>query len=299
MKGFAITAFDGIKAALSSGDFALAAKILWLSLQVAWQKGISTLLGYWIGFKKSFMTVTLETFYGALSLITDAWAGLKSAWVGTIGFLKKGWSGFTGMIMKAWNHTFGFMMKAWIRLKGLFDDSINVDAEIAKIDQGTADKNAEQDADYAKTEADTKKQQAQIEQRRQIEQEAIAQAMVDDLQQHENQYAKELAKSQQALADAKREWAAAISEAKNKPAETKKPESSPLQDAIDKLKNAGDTVSNAQGKIQVQGSFYANAISSLASGTAADRTAKASEEIKKNTKKTNQLLENSSGLTFG
>ena len=107
LKGFAITAFDGIKAALSSGDFALAAKILWLSLQVAWQKGISTLLGYWIGFKKSFMTITLETFYGALSLITDAWAGLKSAWVGTIGFLKKGWSGFTGMIMKAWSHTFG------------------------------------------------------------------------------------------------------------------------------------------------------------------------------------------------
>ncbi len=299
LKGFAITAFDGIKAALSSGDFSLAAKILWLSLQVAWQKGISTLLEYWIGFKKSFMTVTLETFYGALSLITDAWAGLKSAWVGTIGFMKKGWSGFTGMIMKAWNHTFGFMMKAWIRLKGLFDDSIDVDAEIANIDQGTARKNAEQDADYTKTEADTKKQQAQIEQRRQVEQDAIGQAMADDLQQHESQYAKELAKSQQALADAKKEWAAAISEAKNKPAETKKPEASPLQEAIDKLKNAGDTVSNAQGKIKVQGSFYANAISSLASGTAADRTAKASEEIKKNTKKTNQLLENSSGLTFG
>ena len=157
------------------------------------------------------------------------------------------------------------MMKAWIRLKGLFDDSIDVDAEIAKIDQDTADKNAEQDADYAKTEADTKKQQSQIEQRRQIEQDAIAQAMIDDLQQHENQYAKELAKSQQALADAKKEWAAAISEAKNKPAETKKPEASPLQEAIDKLKNAGDTVSNAQGKIKVQGAFYANAISSLAS----------------------------------
>ncbi len=300
LKGFAITAFNGIKAALVSGDYSLAARILWLSLQVAWQKGVSVLLGYWIGFKQAFMTATLETFYGALSIITDSWANLKSAWVGTIGFLKKGWSGFTGMIMKAWNHTFGFMMKAWIKLKGLFDDSIDVDAEIANIDQDTAEKNADQDADYANTEADTKKQQAQIEQRRQIEQDAIAQAMANDLQQHENQYAAELQKSQQALADARKEWATAVSEAKNKTPETKKPEISPLQDAIEKLKNAGDTVSNAQGKIKVQGSFYANAVSSLASGTAAERTAKASEDIKKNTKKTNQLLEDSSGgLTFG
>ena len=44
-------------------------------------------------------------------------------------------------------------------------------------------------------------------------------------------------------------------------------------------------------KTTVQGSFYADALRSLSAGGAADRTAKATEEISKNTKKTNQILE--------
>ena len=295
LKQFACTAFDGIKAALSSGDYALAARILWLSLQVAWQKGISVLLGYWISFKQAFMTATLETFYGALSIITDSWASLKSAWVSVVGFLKKFWIGFTGAIMKAWNSTFAWLAKKWLDIKGMFDDSIDVEAEKTKIDAEAAKKNAGEDAAYNQIDADSQKQKSQIEQRRQIEQDAIGQQMADDLKQHNSQYADELKKSKQALTDARKEWQAAISDAKNKKTETKKPESTPIEDAKAKLKDAGDTVAAAQGKVKVQGSFYAQASQSLSSGTAAERTAKASEDIKKNTRKTNQLLkENSS-----
>nr|MDD5598463.1 phage tail tape measure protein [Victivallaceae bacterium] len=300
LKQFACTAFDGIKAALASGDYSLAARILWLSLQVAWQKGISVLLGYWISFKQAFMTATLETFYGTLSIITDSWASLKSAWVSVVGFLKKFWIGFTGAIMKAWNSTFAWLAKKWLDIKGMFDDSIDVEAEKSKIDAEAAKKNAGEDAAYNQIDADSQKQKSQIEQRRQIEQDAIGQQMADDLKQHNARYAEELSKSRQALTDARKEWEAAISEAKNKKAETKKPESGPVQDAKDKLKNAGSTVAAAQAKVQVRGSFYAQATRSLSSGTAAERTAAATEDIKKNTKKTNQLLkENSSSeLTF-
>jgi TP901 family phage tail tape measure protein len=300
LKQFAITAFDGIKAALSSGDYALATRILWLSLQVAWQKGVSVLLGYWIGFKQAFMTATLETFYGALSIITDSWASLKSAWVSVVGFLKKFWIGFTGAIMKAWNSTFAWLAKKWLDIKGMFDDSIDVEAEKTKIDAETANKNAAEDAAYNQIDADSQKQKSQIEQRRQIEQDAIGQQMAEDMKEHNAQYADELVKSRQALTEARKEWQAAISEAKNKGAATKKPESGPVKDAMAKLKDAGDTVAAAQGKVKVQGSFYAQASQSLSSGTAAERTAKASEDIKKNTKKTNQLLKekNSGELAF-
>ncbi|MDD5699540.1 MAG: phage tail tape measure protein, partial [Victivallaceae bacterium] len=146
LKQFACTAFDGIKAALAAGDYSLAARILWLSLQVAWQKGISVLLGYWIGFKQAFMTATLETFYGALSIITDSWASLKCAWVSVVGFLQKFWLGFTGAIMKAWNNTFAWLAKKWLDIKGMFDDSIDVEAEQKKIDAEAAKKNAGEDA---------------------------------------------------------------------------------------------------------------------------------------------------------
>jgi TP901 family phage tail tape measure protein len=300
LKQFACTAFDGIKAALASGDYSLAARILWLSLQVAWQKGISTLLGYWINFKKAFMTATLETFYGALSIITDSWASLKSAWVSVVGFLKKFWLGFTGAIMKAWNNTFAWLAKKWLDIKGMFDDSIDVKAEKQQIDADAAKKNAGEDAAYNQIDKDSQKQKSQIEQRRQIEQDAIGQQMADDLKQHNAQYADELSKSRQALTDARKEWQAAISEAKNKKPDAKKPESSPVKDAMDKLKNAGGAVVAAQSKVQVQGSFYAQATRSLSSGTAAERTATATEDIKKNTRKTNQLLKEkaSTGLTF-
>jgi TP901 family phage tail tape measure protein len=295
LKQFACTALDGIKAALAAGDYSLAARILWLSLQVAWQKGISVLLGYWIGFKQAFMTATLETFYGALSIITDSWASLKSAWVSVVGFLKKFWIGFTGAIMKAWNSTFAWLAKKWLDIKGMFNDSIDIESEKTKIDAEAAKKNAGEDAAYNQIDADSQKQKSQIEQRRQIEQESIGEQMADDLKQHNAQYADELVKSRQALTDARKEWQAAISEAKNKTVETKKPESGPVKDAMDKLKNAGDTVAAAQGKVKVQGSFYAQASQSLSSGTAAERTATATEDIKKNTRKTNQLLkENSS-----
>ncbi|MFA6715949.1 MAG: phage tail tape measure protein [Victivallaceae bacterium] len=297
LKEFACTAFDGIKAALASGDYSLAARILWLSLQVAWQKGISVLLGYWINFKQAFMTATLETFYGALSIITDSWASLKSAWVNVVGFLKKFWIGFTGAIMKAWNSTFAWLAKKWLDIKGMFDDSIDVEAEKEQIDAEAAKKNAGEDAAYNQIDADSQKQKSQIEQRRQAEQEAIGQQMADDLKEHNAQYADELSKSKQALTNARKEWQAAISEAKDKAKATKKPESGPVKDAKAKLQNSGKTVAAAQAKVQVQGSFYAQATRSLSSGTAAERTAVATEDIKKNTKKTNKLLENS-GFNF-
>ena len=300
LKQFACTAFDGIKAALASGDYALAARILWLSLQVAWQKGISVLLGYWISFKQAFMTATLETFYGALSIITDSWASLKSAWVSVVGFLKKFWIGFTGAIMKAWNNTFVWLAKKWIDIKGMFDDSIDIEAEKRQIDAEAAKKSAGEDAAYNQIDKDSQKQKSQIEQRRQIEQDAIGQQMTADLKNHNSQYADELKKSKEALTAARKEWQQAISEAKNKSTKTKTPDSSPIKTAKDKLKNAGDTVAAAQSKVQVQGSFYAQATHSLSSGTAAERTAKASEDIKKNTRKTNQILkEKNDELAFG
>jgi hypothetical protein len=182
----------------------------------------------------------------------------------------------------------------------MFDDSINVEAEQKKIDAEAAKKNAGEDAAYNQIDADSQKQKSQIEQRRQIEQDAIGQQMAEDMKQHNAQYADELSKSRQALTDARKEWQAAISEAKSKSTDTKKADGGPVKNAMGKLKDAGGAVATAQGKVKVQGSFYAQASQSLSSGTAAERTAKASEDIKKNTKKTNQLLKekNSGELAF-
>ena len=63
------------------------------------------------------------------------------------------------------------------------------------------------------------------------------------------------------------------------------------------LAGLGDTLDRASEKVSVQGTFNAAAIRSLEAGTAADRTAKATEETAKNTKKIVKAAEEG-GLVF-
>ena len=47
--------FSAIGDALSAGDIALAAKVLWAMLKMEWQKGVNWLTETWIGFKEIFL----------------------------------------------------------------------------------------------------------------------------------------------------------------------------------------------------------------------------------------------------
>lgn len=83
---FAVASFQGIKDALVAGDFALAAKILWLSIQNVWLAGINILKGWWLDFKGWFLQKTSDIFYGTVAVVANAWFGLKQIWVTTINF---------------------------------------------------------------------------------------------------------------------------------------------------------------------------------------------------------------------
>jgi hypothetical protein len=120
----------------------------------------------------------------------------------------------------------------------------------------------------------------------------------------------DLQASENALKQARTEWRDAVDEASRKRAEAesesaKKKGEEPSLEApglIDELKKklgqAGQaTASAAERAVSVQGTFNASSILGLQSGNAADRTAKASEETAKNTRK---LLGEAKlgGLTF-
>lgn len=66
----ATAAWQGIASALASGDIGLAARILWLTLKMEWQKGIAWLTEKWIGFKETFMATATEAVYGTASILT-------------------------------------------------------------------------------------------------------------------------------------------------------------------------------------------------------------------------------------
>ena len=210
----ALQAFGGIGDALAAGDLGLAARILWLTLKLEWQKGISALNQQWVEVKRFFVAVWTEAVYGAAAVATQAWAGLQTAWTETVDFLADAWTLFTTSLTQTWNTAVGFIRKAWVRLKSLFDSDIDVQAEVTRINADVAGKN--EAADSARNQAIFTR-----EQERQARLSAIDGERSDTLAElermrdaeHERnarQFASEVQDSDAALADARREWQAAL-----------------------------------------------------------------------------------------
>jgi hypothetical protein len=112
----------------------------WTILTSAVQKGWNNTIGF---LKKGFLKLhELVDIAGDVSVqiggvLINALAGVENAWVETVDYLADTWTVFVGQVKSMWNSTVGFLKKAWIKLKGLFDDDINVDVEMAKIDSDT------------------------------------------------------------------------------------------------------------------------------------------------------------------
>jgi hypothetical protein len=103
LKSTAMRAFGGIGDALAAGDLGLAARILWLTLKMEWQRGINALNQLWIEVKRFFVAVWTEAVYGAAEVAANAWAGLQTGWTETVDFLADAWTLFTTGLTKTWN----------------------------------------------------------------------------------------------------------------------------------------------------------------------------------------------------
>ncbi len=300
---FAVQAFKGIRDALAAGDLMLAVKIFWQTLKVGWLAGINELKKLWVGFKSWYQTTTAEIFYGAISIITDSWASLKTTWTNTVSFLLDVWNIFIKNLKTAWNASQSFLQKRWLDLMGLFDSSLDVDAAKKLVDAEAKmlEKEAQDELDNAlkNSAAQTNKDKAAIEKERKDKQSMIEQQMGEDMKGIETENAEAMRESQKALKKAKEEWKKSIEEAKSKREASGTGDQSKISNIKDILKGVAPQLDSVKGKVEVAGSFYATSLLSLSAGGAAERTAKATEDIKKNTKKTNQILEKQSGdLTY-
>ncbi len=110
----------------------------WTILTTSVQKGWNSTIGF---LKKGFIRLReLVDIAGDVSVqiggvLINALAGVETAWVETIDYLADTWSVFVAQVKSMWNSTVGFLRKAWIKLKSLFDDDVNVEVEMAKIDK--------------------------------------------------------------------------------------------------------------------------------------------------------------------
>jgi hypothetical protein len=301
----ALGAFQGISDALAAGDIGLAAKILWLTLKLEWQKGINALNALWLNVKSFFVSVWTEAVYNAAVVATHAWAGLQTGWTETVDFLADAWSLFSTGLIQGWNTTIGFIRKAWVRLKSLFDSDMNVDAEVARINEEVTSKNAAateaRDQSIFALEAARRQRLSEIEQGRSGTLDELDRMRESEQDRHRQQFEADLKESDAALAEARKEWQAALETAAEKRSAVEADASGRpdrRKELEDLLALAGDGLDGAAAKVSVSGTFNAAAVRGLGTGNHADRTAKATEETARNTKR---LLDEAhhGGLAFG
>ena len=298
LKDIALTAWRAISDALLAGNFALAGKILWTSLQLAWQTGIASLKQYWFDFLVWYQTFTSDMFFNLTAGIAGAWAGLKIAWVETVSFLSKIWTTFILGIQAAWNATQAALEKGWLSFMGLFDKSIDVEAAYKLVDNDLASKNNEA-ADNAQKSLDESNAKAagsrsQIEKERDDYLGLLAQQQEADRAGIIADHQDSMKASLEALNQAKKEYNDAIAKAAK--SGSKKKDKSAEFDA--KTKGAAGAIDSVRGKVETRGSFYALDRGLLAGSTGNDRQLKAAEDTAKNTKETRDLLKNAGSLMF-
>jgi hypothetical protein len=301
LRGEVSASLGVIGQALAAGDIAGAANVLWLTLKLQWLKGISALTGYWVAFRDQMWAITDALVYGTARLLSSGWAGIETAWVETIGFLADAWSLFTGTLTKSWHTTVGFIKKAWVRLKGLFDSDINVDAEVQRIDAETAGKNqaasTQMNEAIAQRDAERRAQRDQIEADRQGRSGTLDQMQAEVAAGRDGSGDAQIAQAAADLDAAKAQWKEAIDTLANTKPEPAGPSGSSIDDFKRTLANSGQTVAAEKQAIENKSTFNAFAIRGLGADSLSDRQLRAAEQTASNTRKLIKVVEES-GLTY-
>ncbi len=308
LKDDALAAFGGIGDALAAGDIGLAAKILWLTLKLEWERGIAWLSKLWLDFRNFFIRLSYDAFYGAVKACLVVWHGLEIAWIETTSFLSNTWTRFCQGIQKAWNWAGNKLSKAWSWLRGLFDKGFDSDAAYAEADAWLERENKKID-ERANAAVKTREAERAAQRNREDEIHERAMRSVDDEQAAKkkalaDEYDQRIAAAQGEVDAARKEWQDAIDEARRKreagqPSGGGPPRPGGPAFDLDEWEGIGDKLDEVKKRtVGVTGTFNVMEAHGLGAGGTADRLANAAEQTAKNTKR---LVDEATlgGLTFG
>ncbi|MDR1611880.1 MAG: phage tail tape measure protein [Planctomycetota bacterium] len=297
LKEDALSAFGGVADALAAGDIALAAKILWLSLKMEWTRGIAFLEKAWLDFRNFFIRIGYDAWHGLMASAEIVWHALEVGWIETTAFFSKLWSGFAGFFAKTWESIKAGATKAWNWIRSLFDDSVDLAVENQLVER-------EKQAAIARIDDEQRQNIARHQARRQSADQhheaTLAVIGRENFDLHgdlDQEYARRIAENEREFAEARQAWREAIDEAKEKRESTEAEESvgnaEKPDDIVDRalgalsgLGDIGQLIHDQAASIGVAGTFSAHAAFGLGVGSSVDeRTAKASEETAKNTRR--------------
>jgi len=261
LAGIVTRTLGGIRDALAADDIGLAARVLWAGLKLTFLEGTKEIR---------------ETFAEGLLV-------MRLAFVDVLGTMSRLWTRFASGVQGVWERTQNFLAKRFTELFGLFDASLDVEAAKAQLDEQSR----------AKLESLARETEEAL-QRISDEQDARTKGILDDA-------ADKMEERRKELEDARRKLDEAIEEARRKreAADEDDAAAPSLRDRLDDFEGLLDGVGESIARrVEVRGTFNALAAQGLASGSdAIDRTARASEQTARNTRR---LVESarSGGLTF-
>lgn len=283
----------GISDALAAGDIALAAQILWLALKLAWQQGAAALNQTWLTVKRFFVGAAYDMWYGALAAAEITLHALEIAWIETTAFLSETWTNFTAGFQQAWNSAINWTTKRILELQGLFDDTLDVEAAKKMADEDLASTNAEieqrRQAAIAEREAKREGQRKQASQEHEDTLVEIGRQLDEAQRALEGETDAKVAETKRQLAEARQQLDEALAQARAKREAADKESGPPHRKAGDPLADLEDRLAQLGGlvaaKVSVTGTFNPAAVRELGASDVAQRTARATEETAKHTKK--------------
>lgn len=271
-------------AALASGDVTAAANLLWASLRVLWVEGTSQLKAVWYDWTRSLRLAVIE-----------AWFGIQQAFFTGITYVINAWDSMATSLREIWINVIGEAKDAWFKFARFVQD-LAIDAlpysddikQQAKDDLDKAEA-ARRAADKRARDAATRQARADLE-RRQAVSRRVLEGINDELgaefnaarENVSNEVNEGLQQAQRDLEEARKAWSNAVSAAESGALDAGAMAGETFQTSFEDILEQIDTV--AEG-LRVFGGFNASVVARQVGSTSQERTAKATEETAKNTKK--------------
>jgi hypothetical protein len=208
---------------------------------------------------------------------------------------------FSSGAVSAWKGAQNFIAKGIVHLMGLLDDSVDVDATLATLNEDfqreQQSRQRETNQQLAGIEGDRQRRQSEIEQQRTGTLDVLEEDRQRAHAERQRQFDADLKESEDALAAARKEWEDALAEAADKRAAAETGGPDRVKQAETDLSGLDKLIDTTQRKVDVVGTFNPLAAANLGADSLSERTAKASEQVAANTKRLVQEAQHG-GLVF-
>ena len=195
---------------------------------------------------------------------------------------------------------------ARIKTKGFFDSDEEVEAEIARVERAYNERKSARENAKAQASAQRKAELESLGSKWDAANAGADEAQMQEILAHQKAYQDALSGAAEEIASARAAWQDAMEEVKQKAAE----KAEKVEEIRERTEAAAEETERSEVKIQEistageksMGAWSSEALDALLGGGAQERTAKATEQMAKNTQQTNKLLKKigqEKALTYG